>query len=395
MLICVSWPTFGPYHLARLRASSECATLTGDRVVGLQIASRTSGRPNWRGLDGSEQPGHTIFPGADYNALTASLVRQKVPSALDAVNPDAVAINGYASADSRAALRWCRVNDRAAILMMPSKYDDAIRTYPRELAKRAIIRLFDSAIVGGTPQRTYLSYLGFPCDRIFQGYNVVDNSAFEATPDPSPPRTKAEGGDYFLAVSRLIKRKNIEGLIEAYRRYRSLEGAPSWRLIVVGDGPLLQDLRASTAADKLNTILFPGNLPQDQVVPLYNQAAAFVHPALQDQWGLVVNEAMASSLPVLVSAQSGCSKDLVLDGHNGFTFDAFRTEQLAALLAHTARLPQSMRSAMGRRSKERIEAYSPELFARQLMRAANCGRRSHGSASIAAAALRRRPLRRR
>lgn len=394
MLICLSWPTFGPYHLARLRAASERATLTGDQVIGLQTASRTSGRPNWAGLDSSQQAGHTIFPGADYNALTPSQLRQKVPRVLDGLNPDAVAITGYSSADSRAALTWCRINDRAAILMMPSKYDDASRTYPRELAKRAIIRLFDSAIVGGTPQRTYLSYLGFPRDKIFHGYNVVDNSAFDLAPTPSRLPVTPHGTDYFLAVSRLIARKNIEGLIEAYRRYRSGADAPTWALIVVGNGPLLHDLRAYTATDELNTVLFAGNLPQDQIVPLYHQAAAFVHPALQDQWGLVVNEAMASSLPVLVSEQSGCSNDLVLDGHNGFTFDAFRTEQLAALLAHTARLPQSIRLAMGRRSKERIDAYSPQLFARQLIRAANCGRRNHRSATIAASALRPRPLRR-
>ncbi|MDX1548697.1 MAG: glycosyltransferase, partial [Rhodothermales bacterium] len=105
----------------------------------------------------------------------------------------------------------------------------------------------------------------------------------------------------------------------------------------------------------------------------YGRAGGFVHPAHNDQWGLVVNEAMAAGLPVLVSTRAGCAQDLVHDGENGFRFDPADPAALARLLARLA-APETDRAAMGRRSREIIARWSPERFAEGLHRAAEAGR---------------------
>ncbi len=90
---------------------------------------------------------------------------------------------------------------------------------------------------------------------------------------------------------------------------------------------------------------------------------AFVMPSTTDQWGLVVNEAMASGLPVLVSTGCGCAADLVEEGVNGFAFDPTSVKELAGLLARLCLATPDRRAAMGAASRQRISAWSPQTFA--------------------------------
>jgi glycosyltransferase involved in cell wall biosynthesis len=87
---------------------------------------------------------------------------------------------------------------------------------------------------------------------------------------------------------------------------------------------------------------------------------------------LVVNEAMASGLPVLVSNRCGCAPDLVRDGVNGWTFDPANEEQLAQLMLQLSTLNSESLSTLGAHSAERISAWGPDRFAAGLREAAEC-----------------------
>ena len=93
----------------------------------------------------------------------------------------------------------------------------------------------------------------------------------------------------------------------------------------------------------------------------YAHAGAFVHASTTEQWGLVVNEAMASGLPVLVSNQVGSSPDLVKEGSNGWTFDPLDIDQLAFLMWKIAS-DAPLRTVMGAKSREIIANWSLERF---------------------------------
>src|SRR5690606_39375525 len=130
----------------------------------------------------------------------------------------------------------------------------------------------------------------------------------------------------------------------------------------------------------------------------YGLAGAFVHASTTEQWGLVVNEAMAAGLPVLVSERCGCVPDLVRDGENGFTFDPFDVEELAGLMQRIAAMTDGQRRALGEAGRRIIAAWEPERFADELMRAVEVARaRPPRPASFDQMLLRavvRRPLRR-
>ena len=83
---------------------------------------------------------------------------------------------------------------------------------------------------------------------------------------------------------------------------------------------------------------------------------------------MVVNEAMASGLPVIVSRRCGCVEDLVVDSENGFTFNPSETESLAECLIRFGKLGREAQQAMGRRSFELVSEFSPDAWASEIDR---------------------------
>jgi glycosyltransferase involved in cell wall biosynthesis len=132
-------------------------------------------------------------------------------------------------------------------------------------------------------------------------------------------------------------------------------------------------VRAQVAASGLSgRIEFAGFRQYPDLPECYARAGALVLPSWSDQWGLVVNEAMATGLPVLVSRHCGCAPDLVQEGRNGFAFDPHNLDELKNCLTRIAKMGTADWQAMGRASREIIAAYSPESFAQALGNAATC-----------------------
>src|SRR5690606_19271144 len=113
-------------------------------------------------------------------------------------------------------------------------------------------------------------------------------------------------------------------------------------------------------------VLMPGFIQYPELPIWYGLAEAFVLASTTEQWGLVVNEAMASGLPVLVSSRCGCAPDLVRSAAHGHTFEPPDVASLADLLLSLAKAPDSRR-AMGEASATLIDAWSPRVFAENLL----------------------------
>ena len=211
----------------------------------------------------------------------------------------------------------------------------------------------------------YLAQLGYPADRVLPSYDVVDNQFFATGTaalrrnDPLQVPADVPSGPSFLYVGRLAEEKNIARLLSCWIVYREQGGC--WPLVLVGDGPEMTGLRATAEATSYAAdVWFAGMRSSHELLPFYAAAGCFVLPSTREPWGLVVNEAMASELPVLVSTHCGCADDLVENGSNGFTFDPRDETGLTALLHQVASLSVEMREEMGRASAERISAFSPK-----------------------------------
>jgi glycosyltransferase involved in cell wall biosynthesis len=442
----------GPYHFARLRAAGTRLRITAVEFSDVDLTYA------WNLVEGQDSFDRVLlFPGAPVDSQPAARIFEVVEETLDHLRPDAVAIPGWYDRCSLAALKWCLRRAVPAIIMSETTAWDDERKPWRELVKRRVVRLCAAGLVGGKSHADYLAELGMPRERIFLGYDAVDNDYFAAKAEEV---RRAESGErrgergvrssyglpkqYFLSSARFVEKKNLARLIEAYAQYRkksedrggkmgegglrdygttglrddgttglrdnrttglrtsegekletrsplsrspvvsspvvrsSVVSSPvvtgsaassPWSLVLLGEGPLKTGLCHLISDLSLQQhVLLPGFKQYDELPVYYGLAGPFIHASTTEQWGLVVNEAMASGLPVLVSNRCGCAADLVREGANGFTFDPCNVEQLAQLMlkisASNFPLP-----AFGAASREIIAEWGPERFASGLQQA--------------------------
>jgi glycosyltransferase involved in cell wall biosynthesis len=381
MRVCIQWPTFGQYHVARFEAAAEILEAEGIETVGLETsAADITGRTRQKSERDAHR--HTVFS-RDIADLSPSTVFTKVREALDGLQPDVVAITSYSFPDARACIDWCLDNRRAMVLMSATRREDAPRTWWREWIKGRIVSQFGAAVVGGTPQHRYARQLGIPDRHIFHGYDVVNNEFFSSPVNhragaPAPPGL-GSSTPFFLASGRMIERKDYKSMLEAYRQYRAASPAP-WDLVILGDGELRSDIEQSIVEAGLEGVTLAGWQPNESLPAYYAAAGAFVHSAKVDQWGLVVNEAMAAGLPVIVSDGSGCVEDLVEGQGVGFSFPAGDVNRLAELMGLLAG-DEAARTTMSIRSREVIGEWTPERFGEAMLNAVRVASQTEPSGS--------------
>lgn len=371
MKFALCFTNFGPYHLARLRALASRLSARGDRLIGYELAGSEHRYP-WR-QNRSDEPFEwtTLFPKRVLETIPAVECRAAIVSALDHDRPDAVGSVGYVRPESMAAARWAIGHELPAILMSESQAIDRRHVWWKELVKRRRLRSFDSALVGGPTHRDYLVELGMPSARIALGYNAVDNDYFARNAriwrQHPTSRSGLPPAPYFLTVCRFVPEKNLVRLIKAFARYRAqCDPITAWHLVICGDGPLAPQLEQAIAQSHCaRAIHRPGFLQSDALPRWYAHAGAFVLPSFSEPWGLVVNEAAASSLPLLVSSRAGCAPTLVPqpNGTTGSRFDPFDVNSLAHKLVWMAALTDHDRRAMGARAAETVSHWGPDRFA--------------------------------
>jgi len=145
-------------------------------------------------------------------------------------------------------------------------------------------------------------------------------------------------------------------------------------LVLLGDGPLRVTVNSQLSTLNLNEhVHLPGFEPYDELPAYYALANAFVHASTTEQWGLVVNEAIASALPVIVSSRCGCAPELV--NGNGFTFDPTDEGELTDRLLEMATLSEEERKHLSDNSYRIAANFAPERFGEGLKRAARMAMR--------------------
>ncbi|MBD2666126.1 glycosyl transferase group 1 [Richelia sinica FACHB-800] len=365
--IAILFANYGPYHLARLKAAYQAYSSQRSTVVGIELARCEEEYP-WQ-TQAEQFPCELIsvindcpLEKAKFSQLLAKLI-----SILNQTSPEVVAISGYARPSMLAALLWCLWNRKPAILFSETTEYDEPRSWWKEKIKSLLVKLYKAALVGGQPHKRYLVKLGMPSDAIFLGYDIVGNHVFHPHQIKflSCPLDKP----FFLAINRFVEKKNLPFLLSAYAKYRQTVDANAWDLVICGDGELRLQLEEQITTQGIKDYVhLPGFLQQEQLLPYFAHAKCFIHASIQEQWGLVVNEAMAAGLPVLVSNRCGCFEDLVIEGVNGFGFDPENPQELTDLMLKISSGKIDLKK-MSHASLEHIQKYSPHYFSQGLVQA--------------------------
>lgn len=369
--LAVLFNRFGPYHYARLNAAGESGDVVGIEMLPMDHTYAWDERKDARSFS------HVRIMQADGESVQDMRLVDKIEKELSSICPEVVAIPGWSSVGALAALRWCWKNQVHVVVMSESQKQDDTRTFLGEFAKRRIVGLCSTGLVGGQRHAEYLADLGMQGDYIFKGYDIVDNAHFAEGADRARQDNVVERKrlglpqSYFLASSRFIEKKNLSGLLRAYSAYHKAVGENAWKLVLLGDGPLRPELVALCSELGVgDDVLFPGFKQYDELPAYYGLADAFVHASTTEQWGLVVNEAMAAGLPVLVSNHCGCAPELIREGENGFTFDPYDIDALSSLMSRISS-KEIDGTAMGKAGREIVSDFPPRMFADNLWQAAN------------------------
>src|ERR1700692_1088746 len=273
------------------------------------------------------------------------LFNRGLTSALNRIKPNAVLCGGYNYLASWEAAYWARSHRVPLLLWSESTALDGRRGHRLvEYIKAHFLTLCGAFVVAGKSSGSYLKDLGIAEDRIFTAPNAVDTLLFAAPADAArrndvqvrarhslPPR-------YFLYVGRLVRAKGVFELLEAYAQL-SPEIRAEIGLVFVGDGAGRCHLIERASRIVPGTIQFAGFVHREKLPEFYALADAFVFPTRSDPWGLVVNEAMSCSLPVIVTSVAGCTPDLVQDGWNGYVVAPADPAQLATAMSRLVSEP--------------------------------------------------------
>jgi glycosyltransferase involved in cell wall biosynthesis len=307
-------------------------------------------------LDGVRVPGVTRLLHHEY-PVTPGIVR-----ALGAADPQVVVVSGWSTFASQAAIAWCRRHGIPYVLLVES-HDHGRRPRWRRAVKSTVVprvvRPAAGALAVGSLARRSLEARGATPERIRIFANTIDVAAWlerAARLENRRAELRAELGfgdndAIVVSVGRLAAEKGFDTLIRAVAEADDERIA----LVLVGHGPERERLErlASELGVRLHTT---GELDGEQLAGVYVAADVFALLSSRESWGVVVNEAAASGLPLVLSDQVGAAHDLLRDGENGFLVPAGDSAAAATAFRRLA-TDDALRRAMGAHSQELVGAW--------------------------------------
>lgn len=279
--------------------------------------------------------------------------------------PDVV-ISGECGLRSLQSATYCirQTNCPLVLWATLSEHTEAGRGRLRGVARRWLFGRADAVFVNGQSGRRYVERLGCDSSKITKVPYTVPISEFRcnhARPSYSQARR-------LLYVGQLIERKGILPFVESLKLFCSNNPTVPVELSIAGAGPLEQRLRTQALGGR-STIRFLGAVPYGALPAIYASADIFVFPTLADEWGTVVNEAMASGLPVLGSIYSQAVEELVKDGITGWVFHPENANESMSRLSQALSASNEQLEEMGSLAAQRISVLNVDAIAEQIVSA--------------------------
>jgi glycosyltransferase involved in cell wall biosynthesis len=275
--------------------------------------------------------------------------------------PDFVLSSELGVRTLQAAL-YCAVSSTPLVIWVGlSESSEKGRGPARQLLRRALLPRADAVLVNGRSGARYVRQLGARADRVVT-VPLTSGLREVAIAEASAPREAR----CLLYVGQLIERKGIVPFVAALGRWGRRHPAEQVTLQLIGDGPEAASLARVRLPGNV-TVRSNGHLPYGRIAQAYAQASLFVLPTLADEWGLVVNEAMAAGLPVLGSVYSQAVEELVKDGVNGWVFQPDDPAAVDTVLDQTLRVGAPELARMSAAAREAVRSLTPEFAADRLV----------------------------
>ena len=194
-------------------------------------------------------------------------------------------------------------------------------------------------LVNGQETKKYLLSIGIKEDKIHCVGISADSeglkksvAAFRESSDFEAFRQKYHHPDglMYLFTGQIVERKGVKYLLAAWLVHQ--KKFPNDTLVICGGGDQFEALNRQYGHE--SGVFMEGRVDYNEIYRYYAVADVFVLPTLEDNWSLVIPEAMACGLPVATSIYNGCHVELIHEGENGCVFDTLDESSLLKALAY-------------------------------------------------------------
>ena len=284
----------------------------------------------------------------------------KRPDVLVSLYAEPSFLIGWAVAKLRGAKTafWCQVtNDRWV----------KRRTW-KEALKRLIFPKVDATLGSGKESQAFAMRYGVPEEKALCLRHSIDVNHYASGrekyfQDRAHIRNNLRiQGTVFIYVGRLWSGKGVDYLLKAFDKVQKMSGEEV-SLLLVGDGLQEAELQRFCVERGIRNVIFTGFQQKPELPRYYAAADVFVFPTLGDPYGLVIDEAMASSLPIISTSAAGEIGDRIDEGANGYIIPPGDSEALADRMLRLVN-NQHLCQIMGKVSAEKIKGHTPEQWAK-------------------------------
>lgn len=285
---------------------------------------------------------------------------------------DFVIINGYSNLCMLAAIVFCIARKIPFSIEIDTQLNipsNPIKKFVKKVYLEFIFK-YAYGFPGGTRQKELFRYYGMDEGKINIMPMTVDtkwfsdkNKILKEDKENIKNRLKINNEIIMLFIGRLVKVKNLELLLDAFKEIDNKDNKNA--LVIVGDGEKDDKLKTKCKSESISNVYFEGSKQVEEVVEYYAIADVFILPSYKEPWGLVINEALACGLPVIVSDSVGAVDDLIKHAENGFIFKNNNLEQLIKYIKIILS-DENVRKDMSEKSKNIISTWNFTIYRRYL-----------------------------
>jgi glycosyltransferase involved in cell wall biosynthesis len=240
-------------------------------------------------------------------------------------DPECIIVSGFSLATLK--VWWYTRFNRSEYIIWSGSIAGKGISFLRTLQRRFLAAFASGAVVYGKRAGKYVNSLGIDSDSIATAINTVDTSFFRnKTSGLKENGVDKENKHRLSYVGYLSERKQVDRLLECIRLLA--DEREDFIFDLIGDGDAKASLEEKVKELKLEKFVqFSGFLQKEELPEYYARTDVFLFQTGFDIWGLVLNEAMASGLPCIVSPNAGASDDLVIENETGFVIDFNETKR--------------------------------------------------------------------
>tara|TARA_B100000900_G_C20577728_1_gene716075 strand:- start:803 stop:1924 length:1122 start_codon:yes stop_codon:yes gene_type:complete len=220
------------------------------------------------------------------------------------------------------AALFLRILRKNVFIMFNTNFLDRERSLFVEILKSFLLLPYKGALCSGPSSAAYIKFLGFNKRKITDyGFNTINHLRFTDTSEQVNSKK-----NYFLFIGRMDSKKNVVFLLNAYAEYCERIKTHALPLHLIGDGPELDSYKKLAKDLNLSSVSFLGTKPDAIIANELSSAKALLIPSIYEEWGIVVNEAISLSVPVIVSEHVRAREAIVRQFVNGLIIEPHNKE---------------------------------------------------------------------